>query len=102
MTVHVVADTVAKLSDLRAMLEKRHAVTSELLSGTASQSKATNAVVAIADLRVVENITLLKQVFGKLRHVPKRIFLIDQQVHLLTVQAYALGATRVFVNTVDQ
>jgi putative nucleotidyltransferase with HDIG domain len=102
MTVHVVADTIAKLSDLRAMLEKRHAVTSELLSGTGSQGKAPNAVVAIADLRVVENITLLKQVFVKLRHVPKRIFLIDQQVHLLTVQAYALGATRVFVNTVDR
>jgi putative nucleotidyltransferase with HDIG domain len=102
MTVHVVADTPAKLSDLRAKLEKQHAVTSELLSGTGIGSKAPNAVVAMADLRVVENITLLKQVFGKLRHVPKRIFLIDQQVHLLTVQAYALGATRVFVNTVDE
>jgi putative nucleotidyltransferase with HDIG domain len=102
MTVHVVADTAAKLSDLRAMLEKRFAVTSELLSATGSRSNAPSAVVAMADLRAVENITLLKQVFGQLRHVPKRIFLIDQQVHLLTVQAYALGATRVFVNTVDE
>jgi putative nucleotidyltransferase with HDIG domain len=101
MTVHVVADTPNKLSALRAMLEKRHAVTSELLSGASLRCKASDAVVAMADLRVVENITLLKEVFGKLSHVSKRIFLIDQNARLLTVQAYALGATRVFVNTVD-
>jgi putative nucleotidyltransferase with HDIG domain len=101
MTVHVVADTAIKLSALRAMLEKQHAVTSELLGGTGVRCEAADAVVAMADLRVVENITLLKEVFGKLSHVPKRIFLIDQNARLLTVQAYALGATRVFVNSVD-
>jgi putative nucleotidyltransferase with HDIG domain len=101
MTVHLVADTASKLSALRAMLEKRHTVTSELLSGATIRCEASDAVVAMADLRVVENITLLKEAFGKLSHVSKRIFLIDQNARLLTVQAYALGATRVFVNTVD-
>ena len=101
MTVHLVADTANKLSAMRAMLEKRHAVTSELLNGATIRCEASDAVVAMADLRVVENITLLKEAFGKLSHVSKRIFLIDQNARLLTVQAYALGATRVFVNTVD-
>ncbi len=33
MPVRIVADTVSKLSDLPVMLDRHHAVTSELLSG---------------------------------------------------------------------
>ena len=92
MPVHVVADTVSKLSALRAMLEQQHAVTSELLSGASIRCGGSDAVVVTADLRVVENIAALKEVFGKLGHVRKRIFLIDQKARLFTVQAYALGS----------
>jgi putative nucleotidyltransferase with HDIG domain len=102
MTVHVVADTVTKLSTLRAMLERQHAVTSELLSGASNRCNGSDAVVVTADLGVVENIAALKEVFGKLSHVRKRIFLIDQKARLFTVQAYALGATRVLINPVNQ
>jgi putative nucleotidyltransferase with HDIG domain len=102
MPVHVVADTVSKLSELRAMLERQHAVTSELLSGTSVRRGGFDAVVVTADLRVVENIAALKEKFGKLTQVHKRIFLIDQKARLSTVQAYALGATRVLVNPVSQ
>jgi putative nucleotidyltransferase with HDIG domain len=100
MSVHVIADTTNKLSALRAMLEERHAVTSELLSGTSDHCIGSDAVVVTADLRVVENIAALKETFGKLGHVRKRIFLIDQKERLFTVQAYALGATRVLINPV--
>jgi putative nucleotidyltransferase with HDIG domain len=102
MSVHVIADTANKLSTLRAMLEGQHAVTSELLSGTSNRCSASDAVVVTADLRVVENIAALKETFGKLGHVRKRIFLIDQNERLFTVQAYALGATRVLINPVKQ
>jgi hypothetical protein len=51
MSVHVVADTVSKLSDLRATLERRYAVTSELLSGAGNEGEDTEAVVVTADLR---------------------------------------------------
>jgi putative nucleotidyltransferase with HDIG domain len=102
MTVHVVADTVTKLSTLRAMLARQHAVTSELLGGASNGCSESDAVVVTADLRVVENIAALKEVFGKLSHVGKRIFLIDQKARLFTVQAYALGATRVLINPVNQ
>jgi putative nucleotidyltransferase with HDIG domain len=102
MSVHVIADTADKLSTLRAMLEGQHAVTSELLSGTSNRCSVSEAVVVTADLRAVENIAALKEAFGKLGHVPKRIFLIDQKERLFTVQAHALGATRVLINPVTQ
>jgi putative nucleotidyltransferase with HDIG domain len=102
MSVHVVADTISKLSVLRSMLEGRHAVTSELLSGGAIQCGLYDAVVVTADLRAIENIAALKEVFGKLGHARKRIFLIDQKARLFVVQAYALGATQVLVNPVSQ
>jgi putative nucleotidyltransferase with HDIG domain len=102
MPVHVVADTISKLSSLRATLERDYAVTSELLGSASTGHDNSDAVVVTADLRVVENIAALKEVFGKLAHARKRIFLIDQRARLFTVQAYALGATQVLVNPVDQ
>jgi putative nucleotidyltransferase with HDIG domain len=102
MSVHIVADTVAKISTLRAILEKQHAVTSELLGGVNNRCGDSDSVVVTADLRVVENIAALKAAFGKFTHMRKRIFLTDQKARLFTVQAYALGATHVFVNSVDQ
>jgi putative nucleotidyltransferase with HDIG domain len=102
MSVHVVADSVAKLAALRRMLELHYTVTSELLNGATGARNAFDAVVVTADLRIVENIAALRTMFEKLGHVRKRIFLIDQKARLFTVQAYALGATRVLTNPVDQ
>src|ERR1700694_1392694 len=102
MSVHVIADTADKLWTLRAMLEGQHAATSELLGGTSNHCSESDAVVVTADLRVVENIAALKETFGKLTHVRKCIFLIDQKARLFTVQAHALGATRVLINPVSQ
>ena len=102
MSVHVVADTVVKLSALRAMLEQHYTVTFELLGGAGIRCSESGALVVAADLRIVENIAALKEVLGRLSHVRKRIFLIDQKARLFTVQAYALGATRVLINPVNQ
>jgi putative nucleotidyltransferase with HDIG domain len=102
MSVHVVADTVSKLSALRSMLEQQHAVTSELLSGGGVQCGECDAVVVTADLRIIENVMALKEAFGKLSHVRKRIFLIDQKSRLFIAQAYALGATSVLIHPVNQ
>jgi putative nucleotidyltransferase with HDIG domain len=101
MSVHVIADTADKLSALSAMLEKQHAVTCELLDGKNIRHNGSDAVVVTADLRVVENIAVLKEVFGKLSHIRKRIFLIDPKSRLFIVQAYALGATRVLFNPIS-
>lgn len=84
------------------MLEQQYAVTSELLSDTNTRRGESDAVVVTADLRAVDNIAALKETFEKMGHVRKRIFVIDQTARLFTVQAYALGATRVLVNPVNQ
>ncbi|QWG13702.1 HD domain-containing protein [Bradyrhizobium sediminis] len=102
MPVHVVADTVSKLTGLRAMLEQHYAVTTELLNDASTRRNESDAVVVTADLRAVDNIAALKEMFGKSSHVRRRIFVIDQKARLFSVQAYALGATRVLVNPVNQ
>src|SRR6202171_5695007 len=102
MSVHIVADTVVKLSALRAILEQHYAVTSELLGGASIPSSESDALVVAADLRNVENIAALKEVLGRLSHIRKRIFLIDQNTRLFIVQAYALGATRVLISPINR
>ena len=102
MSVHVIADTADKLSCLRALLQERHAVTSELLGGTGGPCGEADAVVVAADLRSVENIAALKELSGKISGIARRIFLVDQKARLLVVQAYALGATRVLGTAVRQ
>jgi len=102
MSVHVIADTADKRAALHAMLREQQAVTSELLSGTSPQCSEVDAVVVTADLRSVENITALKGLSANIAHIRKRIFLIDQKERLFTVQAYALGATRVLISPVKR
>ena len=79
------------------MLEQQYTVTSELLSGASIRCGESDAVVVTADLRALENISALKEAFGRLSHVRKRIFLIDQKARLFIFQAIALGATRVLI-----
>lgn len=102
MPVHVVSDTDVKLTVLRSILERRHSVTSELLSGAGERRGASDAVVVAADLQIVENIEALKRIFENLGQVRKRIFLVDQAARFFTVQAYALRATCVLANPVSQ
>jgi putative nucleotidyltransferase with HDIG domain len=102
MPVHIVADSVSKLSYLRATLEQKYAVTSELLGGASNRCGDSDAVVVTADLSVVENIATLKEMFENGGHARKRIFVIDHKARLFIVQAYALGATQVLINPVNE
>jgi putative nucleotidyltransferase with HDIG domain len=102
MSIHVVADTASKLAGLRATLQQHYAVTGGLLGGAGMPHGEAEAVVVTADLRLVENIAALRELFGKSGQARKRIVLIDQKARLFIVQAYALGATQVLVNPVSQ
>jgi putative nucleotidyltransferase with HDIG domain len=102
MPVHVLADSSAKLAGICAVLEQKYKVTSELLTAAKVRRGKCRAVVVKADLRVVENIEALRTTLGSLAHVPKRIFLLDQTVHLGIAQAYALGATLVLAGPTSQ
>jgi HD-GYP domain-containing protein (c-di-GMP phosphodiesterase class II) len=99
MNVHLVGDDTAKLTALHGMLEKRCSLTTEMLGGAAFNAPDLDAVVVAADLRVVDNITALKEISEKLARIPKRIFLTNHKSRLSTVQAYALGVTSVLSST---
>lgn len=102
MSVRVIADRPSKLSELRSMLEPRYRVSCAVLEDATNAGEEFDAVVIAADLRVIKNITPLKEASQSLRRARKRIFLIDQKTHLLVAQAYALGATRVLINPVTE
>lgn len=102
MPVHVAADSTAKIAHIRAMLDRKYAVTTELLGGVSVQRSEIHALVVKADLRVLENIATLKKLFQSLSNVKKRIFLVDETAHLTVSQAYALGATCVLLGPLNQ
>ena len=93
MSVHIVVDNLDKLSNLRAMLEPRYAVSSALLERGIIEHRDFKAVIVAADLRNIENIWALKEVFPKIRNAHKRVFVVEQKTRLLVAQAYGLGAT---------
>jgi hypothetical protein len=101
MPVHVIADSSAKLAGIRAALERKHVVTSELLRGLSIQRSQADVLVIKADLRTIENICALKKVLVSLKKAEKRIFLVEDSAHLSVSQAYALGATSVLTGPVN-
>lgn len=100
MRIHVIGDTVGKLSMLRATLPSQYGVSSELLSGASLQRRDVDAVVVAADLRNLENISALKQLSAKLSKIGRRLFIIEQKTRVSIAQAYALGATQVLPSAV--
>jgi putative nucleotidyltransferase with HDIG domain len=102
MSIHVLADNSGKLAGIRAALEHKYDVTSELLGGVSISRGECTALVIKADLRIVENIAALRKTLGNLSRVRRRIFLFDQTVHWWIAQAYALGATLVLTGPANQ
>jgi putative nucleotidyltransferase with HDIG domain len=102
MSVHVVADKAATLAIVSAMLQRKYAVTSELLGRPTARCSSTQAIVVKADLRKRESVGAVKELLKALSAAPIRIFLIDESSHLLMSQAYALGATCVLVGPTNQ
>jgi putative nucleotidyltransferase with HDIG domain len=95
MSVHLVADSQGTITELRAMLAPHYAVTSALLGNAQPVNSEFDSVVIAADLKIVENIAALKDIFPRFKNARKKIFVVDQKARLLVFQAYALGATRV-------
>jgi putative nucleotidyltransferase with HDIG domain len=102
MSVHIIIDNANKASVLRSMIEQRHVVTSEMLTDASIRRADIEAVVIAVDITAVDSISALKAISEKLARIPRRVFLIDGRGRLAVVQAYALGATHVLTNPVDQ
>jgi hypothetical protein len=95
LSVHLVADRQCTIAELRGMLTPHYAVTSAMLGSPNSANNEFDFVIIAADLKIVENIAALKDIFPTLKTARKKIFLADPKARLLVFQAYALGATRV-------
>jgi putative nucleotidyltransferase with HDIG domain len=102
MRVHILADNAVTLSVVSTMLKQKCAVTSELLCSAGIRNPDIDAIVVAADIRIVENISALKAASAKLTRIQKRVFLIGSRDRLSVVQAYALGATQVLADSVNQ
>ena len=101
MPIHLIADTPARLAAVRAVLERKHAVTSELLLGPGIQRSNIEALVIHVDLRNIQKICALKKVLEGMARVEKRVFIVDDGAHLSSSQAYALGATSVLLGQIN-
>jgi len=102
MHVHVLSDSIVKLSHIRDVLGDSCEVTAELLNNPKMRSLRYDAVIAAIDIRRPESIVALKEISDDLACVPKRVFLLDQRSRLAMVQSYALGATVVLGTQVSR
>ena len=76
-------------------------MTSELLQGLGIQRSNIEALVIHVDLRSIQKICALKNLFTGMARVEKRIFLVEDGAHLSSSQAYALGATAVLLGQLN-
>jgi putative nucleotidyltransferase with HDIG domain len=102
MLMHIVADHEDRISELRSRFGWQHRITSALLGSKNTVPTQCDAAMIAADLRIPENIAALKELSEKLRGVRRRIFVVDRKARLFAAQAYALGATYVLFNPVNQ
>src|SRR5262245_3286120 len=89
MCVHIVGDSRLKLDQVSYLISERMPISSELLAKACVRGRDIHALIVAADLRDIDNISVLKSLSDDLSRISKRIFLIDQKSRLSIVQAYA-------------
>lgn len=93
-TVHIIADRSAKISEARTLLGREFTVTCAAIDCVAPCGDV-EAILVSADLRVPDSISAIRHTLETATRARKRIFILDDRVRLLVLQAYALGATGV-------
>jgi len=95
MLVHFVTDEPGKIPAIRAMLEPRYHVASQLLGAGETQIGPNGVLMVDADLREAVRVEQVKHVLHELRSVTEKLFVVQSHIHHMVAQAYALGATSV-------
>src|SRR3984957_7989344 len=95
MLVHFVTDEPGKIPAIRAMLEPRYHVASQLLGAGETQISPDGVLMVDADLREAVRVEQVKHVLHELRSVTEKLFVVQSHIHHMVAQAYALGATSV-------
>jgi putative nucleotidyltransferase with HDIG domain len=95
MLVHFITDEASKIPAIRAMLEPRHHLVSQLLGGGEAQIGSNAVLMVDADLRKAVSVEQIKLVLRELSGIPEKLFVVQRHVHHMVAQALALGATAV-------
>jgi putative nucleotidyltransferase with HDIG domain len=95
MLVHFVTDEPTKIPAIRAMLEPRYHVVSQLLGGGDTETSSNGVLMVDADLHNMVRVEQIKLVLQDLSCLSERLFVVEKHVHHMVAQAFALGATAV-------
>jgi len=95
MLVHFVTDEPTKIPAIRAMLEPRYLVVPQMLGDCDTQTSADGVLMVDADLRKAVRVEQIKLVLLGLSCVPEKLFVVQNHLHHMVAQAFALGATAV-------
>ena len=98
MLVCYVTDEPGKIPAVRAMLEPHHHVVPRVL-GDRSASGGGGVLMVDADLRESVRVEQVKETLGELPAITEKLFIVQQHLHHMVAQAFALGATSVLRNT---
>jgi putative nucleotidyltransferase with HDIG domain len=94
MLVCYLTDDPGKIPAIRAMLEPQHYVVPRLL-GDRAASGTGGVLMVDADLREMVRVEQIKQTLSELHAVTEKLFIVQQHLHHMVAQAFALGATSV-------
>jgi putative nucleotidyltransferase with HDIG domain len=95
MRVHFITDEPTKIPAIRAMLEPRYDVESQVL-GSGDAKISSNAVLMVdADLRKLARVEQIKAALLNLPSISEKLFVVQGHLHHMVAQAFALGATAV-------
>ena len=95
MLVHFVTDEPTKIPVIRAMLEPQYGVAPQLLGGGDTRFNPNSVLMVDADLRKAARVEQIKLVLQDLSCVPEKLFVVQDHLHHMVAQAYALRATAV-------
>jgi putative nucleotidyltransferase with HDIG domain len=98
MLVCYLTDEPGKIPAIRAMLEPHHFVVPRLL-GDQAASGSGGVLMVDVDLREMVRVEQIKQSLGELHAVTEKLFVVQQHLHHMVAQAFALGATSVVRST---
>lgn len=94
MLVCYLTDEPGKIPAVRAMLEPQHYVVPRLLGEEAAS--ATGGVLMVdVDLREMVRVEQIKQALSEVNATTEKLFVVQQHLHHMVAQAFALGATSV-------
>jgi len=94
MLVCYLTDDPGKIPAIRAMLEPHYHVVPRLL-GDAPTFGTGGLLMVDADLREMVRVEQIKHAMSELHAVTEKLFIVQQHLHHMVAQAYALGATSV-------